>query len=231
MSGNGARLAVAGLIFDLDGVMFRGTNNAYIECHRKALSSVGIALTTREESKLMSIWSHPHEAQLAALIPNPADLAKAVKIYEAELFSSTFDAMIDPIPGAAIAVHQLKSAGYRLGVATGMHPNMLESALGKAGIQLDCFDSWISGYALLPSQQKPSPHMLETVLKELSLSASAAGYIGDSEHDMHMAIAAGVRPFAVLTGLMTRQAAIGAGAVAVLDSVASLPSFMAAEVQ
>jgi phosphoglycolate phosphatase len=59
---------------------------------------------------------------------------------------------------------------------------------------------------------KPSPKPMQTMLRILGVERSECGYAGDAVEDVQMAIAAGVRSFAVTTGTCSRAELTGAGA-------------------
>jgi phosphoglycolate phosphatase len=213
-----------GVIFDLDGVLIRGSNEGYFDCHAFALSQVGVDLPRSEQRKrLLEFWSYPHEFQLGLFISNPAQLKDASRAYEEFLFSDRFFSRVEPIPGAAQTVTLLASTTLPLAVATGMHTKQVPIALRILGIDPGVFVSIISGYEIADDHhQKPNPFMLNTLLARMNVPAEDVIYIGDSKDDIRMAKAAGIASVAVLTGNMSGNDAETEHADYILPSVVDL---------
>lgn len=213
------------IMFDLDGVLFEGTNEGYFDCHRYALESVGIGVSPEKlEQYLLKYWSHPHEFQLSLFTNDKDTLAHACRAYEEYLFSEKFAKRITEIPGAAHAVKELSGNSYYLAAATGMHHKQIPDALANIGIDVNLFAVCVSAYQLPNDElQKPNPYMLNTILGKLGVSPACALYVGDSRTDMQMAKAAGVIAVAVLTGNMSRSDAENIGSDIILESIRGLP--------
>ena len=216
------------IMFDLDGVLFEGTNKGYFDCHRHALASVGVEVPAAEQrQRLLEYWSHPHEFQLSLFIDDRNTLNKACHAYEEYLFSDDFAKRMTEISGAAQTVKDLSSGGYTLAAATGMHHRQIRGSLASIGVDLNLFAACISGYQLPNDElQKPHPYMLKNILAELDMSPKYALYIGDSKTDIQMAKAADVIAVAVLTGNMSRADAESEESDVVLDSVTDLPDLI-----
>ena len=95
--------------------------------------------------------------------------------------------------GAAELIGELHAAGFLLAVATGKSRLGLDRALKNSGLgeyfsATRCVDECYS---------KPHPQMLDELLHELSVPAERALMIGDTTHDLQMAINAGVGALAV----------------------------------
>lgn len=98
--------------------------------------------------------------------------------------------------GAAELVAELHAAGFLLGVATGksragLNRALLNSGLGAYFSATRCADECFS---------KPHPQMLEEVMDELSVAPERTLMIGDTTHDLQMAINARVAGLAVAYG-------------------------------
>ena len=209
-----------GVVLDLDGVLFEGTNEGYFDAHARALSAVGLDIPREDQrALLLKYWSHPHRFQLALFISDDELLDSACAEYESFLFSEEFTARISEIPGASAAIERLVALKMRLGAATGMHHEQVPTALRQIGINPDVLSAVISGYEVGDEFQKPHPYMLMSILNRLALDARNALYIGDSKGDISMARAAGVLSVAVLTGNMTYAEARKERADIVLPSI------------
>lgn len=212
------------VMFDLDGVLFAGTNSGYFHGHRHALASVGVEVPPEEHwQRLLECWSHPHEFQLSLFINNKKTLDAACRAYETYLFSDEFAKQITEIPGAALTVKELSKRGYSLAAASGMHHRQIPDSLNSIGIDPRLFKVCISGYQLPDDAfQKPHPYMLNTILSQLHVTSQSALYIGDSKTDMRMAKAADVLAVAVLTGNMSHAEAESEEPDLILDSVSDI---------
>jgi D-glycero-D-manno-heptose 1,7-bisphosphate phosphatase len=120
------------------------------------------------------------------------------------------------LPGAKEALAVLSQAGHRLivctnqaGIARGMisrdtvediHHRML-AEIGKAGGSIERVYYCPHGKEEGCCCRKPRPGMLWRARDELGLDLQGALFIGDSISDIQAALAAGVYPILVLTGL------------------------------
>lgn len=111
--------------------------------------------------------------------------------------------------GAAELVAELAGAGFALAVATGKSRVGLDRALKASGLGAyfqasRCADECFS---------KPHPQMLEELMQEFSVAPERTLMIGDTTHDLQMALNAGVASLGV---------AYGAHPAAALDALAPL---------
>ncbi len=98
--------------------------------------------------------------------------------------------------GAAELIAELHATGFTLAVATGKSRRGLDRALLNSGLgpyfsATRCADECFS---------KPHPQMLEELMEELSIDPERTLMIGDTTHDLQMAINAGVSALAVEYG-------------------------------
>jgi len=98
--------------------------------------------------------------------------------------------------GVAELISKLHSAGFVLAVATGKSRRGLDRALQHSGLgkffsATRCADECFS---------KPHPQMLEELMDELTVMPERTLMIGDTTHDLQMAINAGVAGLAVEYG-------------------------------
>jgi phosphoglycolate phosphatase len=102
--------------------------------------------------------------------------------------------------GAPEVLRQLHDAGFMLAVATGKSRRGLDRALNTTGLDnvfhaTRCADEGFS---------KPHPGMLLWLLDELDVPPERAVMIGDTSHDMEMAVAAEVARIGVAYGAHPR---------------------------
>lgn len=120
------------------------------------------------------------------------------------------------LPGSKEAIANLTKAGYRIvvctnqaGVAKGIIPidtvedihRRMVAEIAEAGGRIERVYYCPHGKDENCSCRKPRPGMLLRARDELGIDMNDAIFIGDSISDMHAALAAGVHPILVLTGL------------------------------
>jgi phosphoglycolate phosphatase len=182
----------------------------------------------------------PREAVLAvvglslaeAMVALAPHLPEAETLRLAEHYRETFvsqratggpGAVAPLYPGARDALDRLTAAGTLLGVATGKArrglDHLLEAhALAEAFATLQTADGHPS---------KPHPSMLLAALAETGIDPAEAVMVGDTEFDVAMGRAAGLRTIAVTWGYHPRERLIAAGAHLVIDDYAALDAALA----
>jgi beta-phosphoglucomutase-like phosphatase (HAD superfamily) len=124
------------------------------------------------------------------------------------------------LPGAGDAVERLSAAGYRLGLVTAGHREIVEPQMTRLGVD-----------RLLPVRvygddmhaQKPDPAPLRRAFALLGggIDPAAAAYVGDTAEDMLMARAVGAHPVGIPSVVGTVEALRAAGAGELAPSVAA----------
>jgi len=102
----------------------------------------------------------------------------------------------DLFTGVHEMLQTFKQKGYLLAVATGKTRSELDKSIHGVGLS-DFFDITRSADQ---TASKPKPDMLEDIIKELAVDKKRAIMVGDSIHDMQMAINAGISSIAVSCG-------------------------------
>ena len=124
-------------------------------------------------------------------------------------------------PGVPEGLSGLKAAGLTLGVATSKHHASARAILTYAGLW-DFFDA-VAGADSVQAP-KPDPEMVLYVADRLRVDPRDCIMIGDTEHDLKMGRAAGMRTAAVTHGVGTRQALAAAHPNLIADDFAALTS-------
>ncbi len=124
--------------------------------------------------------------------------------------------------GVSELMAELHGAGYLLAVATGksragLRRSMMNTGLERYFSATRCADECLS---------KPHPQMLLELLDEFSLPAERALMIGDTTHDLQMAINAGVAGLAVTYGAHPAEVLDALAPLARLHSVAELTQWL-----
>ena len=130
------------------------------------------------------------------------------------------------LPGCRAALSALHAAGYRLGVSTNDSTGGAERTLVSLGVA-QMFDAAF-GYDAV-ANPKPAPDTIHAFCDLTGLKASQLAMVGDNRHDLQMARAGGAGlAVAVLSGTGTLES-LSPLADVVLDSIADLPAFLAAQ--
>lgn len=131
-----------------------------------------------------------------------------------------------PVPGLSGTLAALSAQGYAMGVATSdgtAGANAALEALGVAALLPHVF-----GYDSVP-RPKPAPDMVHAFAAAAGLAPSEVVVVGDNNHDLEMARAAGAgAAIGVLTGNSSADDLAGL-ADAVLDSIRDLPAWLGAK--
>ena len=124
--------------------------------------------------------------------------------------------------GVPEMLRALQAAGFTLAVATGKSRRGLDRALAATGLH-NLFQATRCGDE---GFTKPHPGMLLWLLDELNVTPERALMIGDTSHDMEMAVAAEVARVGVAYGAHPRENLLKHAPVACLDSFAELSQWL-----
>lgn len=102
-------------------------------------------------------------------------------------------------PGALELLHELKSRGLRLALATSGQPSVLEAIEEASGVK------WREQFEIVTTSEdaphsKPAPHILLTAVQKLKLSGAVCAMVGDTPFDALASRGAGVACVGVETG-------------------------------
>jgi phosphoglycolate phosphatase len=213
-------------VFDIDGTLVDSQAHicaAMDHCHDAA----GLARLTRPEVlEIVGLSLREAFARLHPAVPE-ADRAVLVAGYK-EAFGalrlSRGHAGASPLyPGVAAGLDRLAAAGHLIGAATGKSRRGLAAVfeahdLARHFVTAQCADDHPS---------KPHPAMLEAALAEAGVTAGRAVMIGDTEYDIAMGRAAGMRTIGVAWGYHAPPRLTAAGADALAADFAALEGLVA----
>jgi phosphoglycolate phosphatase len=198
------------LVFDWDGTLMDSTA-IIVASLQAACRDLELPVPTDERAHHI-IGLGLHDA-MAHVLPglDPAVYPSVVERYgshfrEREPGSPLF-------PGAAETLHALKEQGYKLAVATGKSRRGLDRVLEKTGLK-HVFDATRCGEE---SASKPHPGMLNDLMLELKTAQATTLMIGDTTHDLQMALNAGVAAVAAAYGAHPRSQLLALNPLACFD--------------
>jgi len=182
------------IIFDWDGTLIDSID-WIARCLQNAANNTRHATPDYQSAK--DVIGLSIEKAIAALFPdaNENEVHTLVDHYEKAYFSKKIS-RDDLFTGVFDMLEALKKNGYLLAIATGKTREGLDEALNATGT-VDLFS--ITRCAD-ETQSKPHPKMLEEIMTHLQISPERVVMVGDSTHDLQMAINAGIASIGVASG-------------------------------
>ena len=185
------------LVFDWDGTLMDSTA-VIVASLQAACRDLGLPVPT-DESAQHIIGLGLHDA-LAHVLPgiNSAEYPRVAEQYGHHFRLRESESPL--FAGAVEALRELVAAGHRLAIATGKSRRGLDRALASTGLAT-LFHATRCGEE---SATKPHPDMLIDLMRMLDADPGATLMIGDTTHDLQMAINAGVTVVAAAYGAHPR---------------------------
>jgi phosphoglycolate phosphatase len=182
------------IIFDWDGTLIDSID-WIARCLQNAANNT--RHTTPNYQSAKDVIGLSIDKAIAALFPdaNENEVHTLVDHYEKAYFSKKIS-RDDLFIGVFDMLEALKTSGYLLAIATGKTREGLDEALHATGT-VDLFS--ITRCAD-ETQSKPHPKMLEEIMTHLQISPERVLMVGDSTHDLQMAINAGIASVGVASG-------------------------------
>lgn len=205
------------LIFDWDGTVMDSVPRI-VSCLSEAAKATG-GLPDLDGHELKQVIGLSLERCYEVLYPEaPKSMYETWKGHYRDQFVD-----LNPVPhylfdGVADTLTALKERGLKLAVATGKSRVGLDRAFGEAGIEA-LFDA---SRTADETASKPDPLMIVELLEELGVKPESALMIGDTSHDMKLAINAGVDAIAVSWGVHTKEELSSYSPVKVIEDIREL---------
>jgi phosphoglycolate phosphatase len=182
------------IVFDWDGTLIDSIG-WIVHCLQKAGTVCGFAVPELQATKDvigLSIYR-----AMATLYPgaDTAMVEKLVTCYQDEYRSKPLS-RDNFFPGVYGMLVELKQTGHQLAVATGKTRVGLDDVL-KATATRDLF---CTTRCADETASKPDPQMLHEIMADLGVVPSRTLMVGDSVHDLQMALNANVASVAVASG-------------------------------
>jgi HAD superfamily hydrolase (TIGR01509 family) len=209
----GAGCRPSALIFDMDGVLV-DSEPVHVEATRRLLAEHGVRYEGRDDffgftdQEVFRVLRARY-----ALAPDETTLAQRW----IELVLRLADRMV-PLPGVPDVLERLKSRGYRLALASGSAPPVIDATLAVLGIS-DVFELVVSAKQV--GRGKPAPDLFLATAARLGLAPSSCLVIEDSRNGLLAAVGAGMRcvviPCASTSGQQFLEASALLGRLADLE--------------
>ncbi len=216
------RLAgVRAVVFDFDYTLADSTP-AFLECHTLASIATGLRAPTVDGVRR----SVGLGLQGAVRYLHPGIDPEAEAAYMGVYQKRADEIMTDQTTlflGAAEAVRKLHAAGYGLAVVSQKLRYRVEEVLRREGLR-NAFAAVIGGEDI--AQLKPDPEGIEKALAATGRTAAEAVFVGDTVIDAEAAANARIAFVGVLTGETRRDELDLWRHVAILESVADLPTLL-----
>lgn len=210
------------IVFDVDGTLV-DSQHLILEAMHVAFEFLGETLPPRETALSVVGLSLPEA--MANLLPHlpPEETERVAARYREHFLSrrleGTPEAVAPLYPGARAALERLSSApDTLLGVATGKARRGLDHLLDAHALQ----HHFVTLQTADGHPSKPHPSMLLSALEEAGVEADRAAMVGDTEFDVAMGRAAGMRTVGVTWGYHPTARLEAAGADVIIRDFAEL---------
>ena len=205
-------------VFDIDGTLV----DSRASIHRAACEAArDIGLPEPDYDRVRQIVGLTLEHGMAVLEPglSPADLARFIAGFRASFSRMYAEGHEEPLyPEAMTALRRLHRDGWRLALATGQNRRGVARNLARTGWA----ELFLSSHCAEDGPGKPDPAMLHAAMRACGADPLTTAMIGDTAHDMAMAISAGAHPLGVAWGFHTVEEQVAAGARHVARSFSEL---------
>lgn len=182
------------IIFDWDGTLVDSID-WIVHCIQQAALHHGCRVPDAQSAK--DIIGLSIENAIKTLFPDEdAETRAKLAFHYGQGFFSRQIGPDDLFPGVRDMLLRLRQDGYRLAVATGKKSKGLAQAIAGTGVA----DLFCTTRCADQTASKPDPLMLTEIIAELGVDKRRALMVGDSVHDLQMAINAEIDAVAVTCG-------------------------------
>ena len=199
------------VVFDWDGTLMDSTG-VIVASLQSACRDLGLPAPSNECAN--HIIGLGLADALAYVLPD-TDVALHPRV--AEVYGAHYrrhDPHTVMFPGAEEALATLRERGVLLGLATGKSRRGLDRVLDRTGLRA-LFHATRCGDE---SASKPSPAMLNDLMAMLDVTPDLTLLVGDTTHDLQMALNAGVKSVAAAYGAHPRSVLEALQPLACLDT-------------
>lgn len=182
------------IIFDWDGTLVDSVDWIVHSIQQAAIAH-GCNVPGRQACK--DIIGLSIENAVSQLFPEvEVDTRQQIAAHYGKVFFSKAITEQDLFPGVVEMLKGFRGKGYRLAIATGKKRKGLDQAIADTGVaNLFCTSRCSDQTA-----SKPDPLMIDEIVAELGISKERTLMVGDSAHDLQMALNAQVASIGVTCG-------------------------------
>jgi phosphoglycolate phosphatase len=181
------------IAFDWDGTLYDSTT-LIVRCIQGACRDIGVAAPSDEAAAyVIGLGLHDALQHAAPGLP-PERYPELGQRYRQHYWASQDDLVL--FPGTLEMLQALKARNHLLAVATGKNRRGLDDALKQAQLH-GLFDATRTADE---TAGKPHPLMLQELMAELGVAPERTLMIGDTTHDLQLAINAGTARVGVSFG-------------------------------
>lgn len=209
-------------IFDWDGTLMDSVGRI-VACVQGAARDCELAVPA--PAQIRQIIGLSLDVAMSRLFPLCSDSGCAIDERQIAVLIDRYrhhylhDATPSPLfAGAGELLHDWRSRGLQLAVATGKSRSGLDRVLDETGLR----PLFVTSRGADEANSKPDPLMLEQILDELGLSPRQAVMIGDSVHDMAMAEAIAMPRIGVTWGVHDKARLLAYRPLVTIDTMAEL---------
>jgi phosphoglycolate phosphatase len=181
------------IVFDWDGTLYDSTA-LITRAIQESARDVGMRVPTREQAAYVIGMGLKDALQYAVPDLPESRYAELSARYRHHYLHG--EEALDLFEGAENLLNELKGAGYKLAIATGKNRQGLDRVLAASTLQ-HMFDLTRTADE---TRSKPHPQMLLEILSETNIEAGRSLMVGDTTHDLQLAINAGTQAAAVAYG-------------------------------
>ena len=210
------------LIFDFDGTL-GDTRQNIVTTMRQTIEQQG--LPDRSEEACAATIGLPLKECFRSLLPELIEqrLDDCAALYRVLFEQNKSIYRIQPFPHVVETLEELRSQGYKMGIATSRGLPSLMDFLDDLGIA-HCFDCLLGADSV--TRHKPDPEPVLKTLRELNSGAEEAIVVGDMPVDILMGRGAACLTCGVSYGNSTREELAEAGADYIIDDFAELTGIL-----
>jgi HAD superfamily hydrolase (TIGR01509 family) len=175
------------VIFDMDGVLV-DSEPIHVEAMRAVLGPLGVEYTDEENEAFFGFTDPEVFAVLRerhALAPTVEDLTAL----RTDVLVCMMRERSAPMAGVPDTLRALRAGGYRLALASGSAPPVIEATLAALGINR-LFEVVVSGVEV--GRGKPAPDVFLEAARRLGIAPSGCVVVEDSRNGLLAARAAGM---------------------------------------
>jgi len=207
------------IVFDWDGTLMDSTA-AITGAIQQACGDLGLAVPSREQASYVIGLGLDDALRHAAPDLPHADYQRLAAAYRRHYFA--LDGQLALFDGVLELLHELRSAGYNLAVATGKSRIGLSRAMDRPELR-GLFDTTRTADETF---SKPHPAMLQEIMAELACPPRRTIMVGDTTHDLQMARNAQCDAIGVSYGAHDMAQLQTLSPVGLVHSVTELRSFL-----